>query len=232
MAKQKRVYLLAALSSIILYVVGIFTGAFIYSFTESKTSQEFDRLHDEIESYGRDLEAIELEQFYLASGQSEVGCKFIVTSLNRVQSDLDYFWNKLPEKLEVYEKYNPPDESYESLKREYMVVSLKAWLLSLSVREKCGEGMLPILYFYSRDCETCIDQGYILDNIRSSTQTPVYTLDLNLESDAISMLREAYGISRAPALVIGENSYQGLVTYEELLGLLKKEGPKQQNPYP
>jgi hypothetical protein len=227
MAKQKRVYLLAALSAILLYVVGIFTGAFIYSFTESKTSQEFAKLHNEIESYGRDLEAIELEQFYLASGQSELGCKFIVTSLNRVQSDLDYFWEKLPEKLEVYEKYYPPDEGYESLKREYMVVSLKAWLLSLSVREKCGEGLLPILYFYSRDCETCIDQGYILDNVRSSTQTPVYTLDLNLDSDAISMVREAYGIDRAPALVIGENSYQGLKTYEELLGLIKREGPHQ-----
>jgi hypothetical protein len=226
MAKKNRVYLLAGLSAMILYAVGVFTGAFILSYTESKTSQEFTRLHQEIDSYQKDLESIELEQFYLASGQSELGCKFIVASLNRVQSDLDYFWKKLPQKLEVYEKYNPPDENYESLKREYMVVSLKAWLLSLSVREKCGEGLLPILYFYSRDCENCIDQGYILDNIRSSTQTPVYTLDLNLDSDAIYMIREAYGIDRAPALVIGNTAYEGLVTYEELSGLIKKEGPE------
>jgi hypothetical protein len=224
MARKKRVYLLAILSSIMLYAVGVFTGAFILSYTEGKTAEEFSRLHQEIESYQKDLEAIELEQFYLASGQSELGCKFIVASLGRVQSDLDYFWRNLPQKLEVYERYNPPDENYEALKREYMTVSLKAWLLSLSVRERCGEGMLPILYFYSRDCEDCIEQGNVLDQARESLGVPVYTIDLNLDSDAIKIVRDTYEIEQAPALIIGDNSYEGLVTYEELSRLIQMGG--------
>ncbi len=224
MKRQNRVYILAGLSAIMLYVVGVFTGAFILQYTESKTSQEFARLREEIKSYGQDLESIELEQLYLASGQSELGCKFIITSLNRVQNDLDYFWRNLPQKLEVYEKYNPPDEDYEALKREYMAVSLKAWLLSLSVKDKCGEDIIPILYFYTGDCEDCIEQGNVLDQVRESSKVLVYTLDLNLESDAISMVREAYGIEHAPALVIGDNAYQGLLTYKELSRIIKTGG--------
>lgn len=220
MARKKRVYLLAIISSIMLYAVGVFTGAFILSYTEGKTSQEFSTMKQEIDSYQKDLEAIELEHFYLASGESGLGCKFIVASLNRVQKDLDYFWSNLPQKLEVYEKYNPPDESYEALKKDYMAVSLKAWLLSLSVRERCGEGMLPILYFYSRDCDDCIEQGDVLDQARESLGVLVYTLDLNLDSEAIRIVKETYGIDQAPAIVIGDNAYQGLVSYDRLSGLI------------
>lgn len=224
MPKQRRVYLLAGLTSIMLYVVGVFTGALIYNFTESKTSEEFSRLHGEIDSYGRDLESIELEQLYLASGQGELGCRFIVSSLNSVQSDLDYFWRNLPEKLEVYEMDNPPDEQYESLKRDYMAVSLKAWLLSLSVKDKCGEDINPILYFYSRDCPDCIEQGSVLDEFRESGDAMVYTIDLNLDSEAVSMVRDAYGIERAPALVVNDRAYQGLVSGNQLSTLLKIGG--------
>lgn len=222
--RKNRVYLLAAISSIMLYFVGVFTGAFILGYTESKTSQEFARLQQEIDGYGQDISSIELELLYLASGDSELGCKFIVTSLNRVQSDLDYFWRNLPRKLEVYERENPTDENYENLKKEYMGISLKAWLLSLSVREKCGQDVFPILYFYSRECENCIEQGDVLDRIRESGDILVYTIDLNLESDAVSMIREVYEIDTAPAIVIGENVYQGFTGYDELIEIVEEGG--------
>ena len=220
---RQRVYLLAAISSLLLYAVGVFTGAMILSYTDSKSSQELAELESEIEGYGSDLEAIELEQLYLASGQSELGCKFIVNSLDRVQTDLGYFWGRLPEKLEVFEAENPTDQGYEELKREYMAVSLKAWLLSLSVKERCGEDISPILYFYSRDCEGCIEQGQALDQARQESGVLVYTIDLNLESDAVSIVKEAYEVGSAPSLIIGDKAYQGPVSYRELMGLISKE---------
>lgn len=221
---RQRVYILAAISSLLLYAVGVFTGAMILSYTDSKSSKELALLQDEIRGYGSDLEAIELEQLYLASGQSELGCKFIVNSLNRIQADLRYFLDRLPEKLEVFEAENPTDQGYEELKKEYMTVSLKAWLLSLSVKEKCGEDISPILYFYTRDCETCIEQGQTLDQARQEAGVLVYTIDLNLESDAVSIVKEAYGVSTAPSLIIGDKSYQGPVSYRELMVLIGKEG--------
>lgn len=223
MARQ-RVYLLAILSSLLLYVVGVFTGAFILEYAENKNSDDLYALQEEIKGYTQDLESIELEQLYLASGQGELGCKFIISSLNRVQSDLGYFWDRLPKKLEVFESENPTDEAYESLKTQYMAVSLKAWLLSLSVREKCGSDITPVLYFYSRDCGSCIEQGAVLDHARESGNVLVYTIDLNLDSEAVSMVKDAYGIESAPALIIGEKSYQGLITYRELLSIIEKGG--------
>jgi hypothetical protein len=224
MPLNSRIYLLAGLASLVLYAVGVFTGAFIYEFTQSKTSQEFADLRQEINNYGEDIGSIELELLYLSSGQNELGCKFIVTSLNSVQSDLDYFWRNLPNKLEVYERENPTDESYESLKRDYMEISLKAWLISLSVKERCGDDSVPILYFYSRDCEDCIEQGNILDRLRESHNVLVYTIDLNLDSDALDIVREAYSIEETPSLIVFDESYSGLATYSRLVHIIEGGG--------
>ena len=220
MAKKNKIYLIAGLTSIILYIVGIFTGAAIYQYTQSKTNQEFDILRSEIYGYEDDLNSIELEMLYLASSQGELGCKLILTSLNRVQSDLGYFWDNLPQKLEVYERDNSPDENYELLKKEYMTVSLKAWLLSLSLKEKCGLDSTPLLYFYSRNCDDCVEQGEIIDSVRVERDLKVYTIDLNLDSDIVSTIKEAYGIQTAPSLLIDENVYKGLVDKEDLIRII------------
>jgi len=220
MAKKNKIYLIAGLTSIILYIVGIFTGAAIYQYTQSKTNQEFDILRSEIYGYEDDLNSIELEMLYLASSQGELGCKLILTSLNRVQSDLGYFWDNLPQKLEVYERDNSPDENYELLKKEYMTISLKAWLLSLSLKEKCGLDSTPLLYFYSRNCDDCVEQGEIIDSVRVERDLKVYTIDLNLDSDIVSTIKEAYGIQTAPSLLIDENVYKGLVDKEDLIRII------------
>ena len=222
--RANRVYLLAVVSSLLLYFVGVFTGAAILGFVDSRNSEEFESMRQEIGTFGEDLDSIELELLYLSSGKGELGCRLITTSLDRITQDLGYFWDNLPEKLEVYESENPIDESYESLKKEYMEVSIKAWLLSLSVNDRCGTGSLPVLYFYSRDCEDCIDQGKVLDLLRERQSIQVYTLDLNLDSEAIKVIKEAYMIDETPALVIGEDLYEGYTSLQRLGAILKRGG--------
>ena len=207
----------------VLYMVGVFTGVAIYTYTESKMSHQFETLHREIDNYNNDLESIEFQQLYLASEQ-ELGCRFAIASLNDVQNDLAYFWEQLPEKLEVYDKYYPINEDYVNVKGRYMTVSIKAWLLSLSVKDKCKESVTPVLYFYSGDCETCIEQGYILDTIRNDTNAMVYTVDINLDLDAIGIIKDAYNIDQVPALLINDKVYTGLIKYERVWELVTEGG--------
>ncbi len=220
MSRQSRVLLLAAVSAVMIYFVGVFTGAVIMDYTKERTSQEFEELRAEIDGYSSNLEGIEMEMLILSSGTSEIGCKLIINSLDNVQSDLQYFWDNLPERLEEYESENLPDPRYESLKKDYMEISIKAWLMSLSVKERCDQDITPILYFYSSICPDCIEQGSIIDSIREPGVL-VYTIDLNLDSEPISMVKEAYGITKAPSLIVGEDSYQGLVPREQLQQIIE-----------
>jgi hypothetical protein len=222
--ERNRIYMFAALSSIALYMVGVFSGALIYSFTEDKISSQFDNIYSEIDNYNNDLESIKFQQLYLSSNQ-ELGCGFAIASLKELHNEFQYFWEKLPDKLEVYDKYYPIDEEYENIKRKYMEVSIKAWLLSLSVKDKCGESVVPILYFYSGDCEKCIEQGYILDNIRNDTNAITYTVDLDLDLEAINIIKETYNITKVPSLLINDKVYSGLMKYEKVWEIVTQEEP-------
>ena len=104
-----------------------------------------------------------------------------------------------------------------------MEVSLKAWLLSLSVRERCGQDIIPVLYFYSRDCKSCVEQGMVLDKLREFSNALVYTIDINLDSDAVAVVKEAYGIGMAPSLIINDKIYRGFISYEEIMKDIQEE---------
>ena len=65
----KRIFLSAAIITIILYFLGVITGFFIYKSTLGKTEEELNELR-------RDLENIQLENIYLTTSQGDLSCKF------------------------------------------------------------------------------------------------------------------------------------------------------------
>jgi type II secretory pathway pseudopilin PulG len=213
---DRRMLLYTGVLTVVLYVMGIFTGFFVYSMGAARNAEDVSALRGQIEAYSRSLESLQLQQLYLTS-QSNLSCRFLVSSLSRLQTDLYGFRQKLPEKLEVYEKYNTQDPAYAALKKEYMSLLLKSWLFSIEVKERCGENVVPVLYFYSAGCDECIEQGYVLDRVRAAMNVTVFTVDLNLDDPTVGMVREVYGITGTPALVINENVYQGLQSYEDVV---------------
>ena len=88
--------------------------------------------------------------------------------------------------------------------------------------------LLPIiLYFYEPNHDVCLRQGEILDNLnrKQNNVLNILAFDMHL-SDAeplIMLMKEHYGISVAPTLVINENiKIEGLafeVEIKEALGL-------------
>lgn len=207
--KLKRIYLTAAVVTVILYVLGVVTGFFAYKSTLGKTQEELNELK-------RNIENLQLENMYLTANRGELSCKFLTTAMKNIEGDLSYFWERLPKKLEIYEKYSKIEPEYTSLKRDYMLLSLRAWMLALAIKEKCGKDIIPILYFYSKDCETCIDQGYVLDSIRSDPRVMVFTIDYNLDEPIINIIKEAYNVTDVPSLIIDDHLVSGFINETEL----------------
>jgi uncharacterized membrane-anchored protein YhcB (DUF1043 family) len=216
--KKKKMFLLAILATVVLYSLGIFTGYFIQKDVLTKTEEDLQKVQEEFKTYKQNLETIQLEQLYLSTYQGESSCSFLISIINEMQKNLSYFWSKLPSKLEVYEKYSQVQPEYLELKRDYTMISIRAWLLSLNVKEKCGENIVPILYFYSKDCDRCIEQGNVLDEVRAEDKrVAVFTIDLNLNESIVKVIKEAHDISQAPSLLIEKNtSIQGFVSKDQL----------------
>jgi hypothetical protein len=212
--KRKKLVLIASITTIILYFLGVFTGYFVQVNILSRTQEELKRVQEEFYDYKQNLENIQLEQLYLTTHQGELSCKILVSTIDEMHDNLEYFWSKLPSKLEVYEKYSEVQPEYVKLKRDYTLLSIRTWLLSLDVKEECGEEIIPALYFYSRDCDSCIEQSYVLDNLKKENPNfSAFIVDFNLDEPIVKIIKDVYNVKEVPSFIINEKLYSG---YQDL----------------
>jgi glutaredoxin len=212
--KNKRLIIIASVTTIILYFLGILTGYFVQVKILSRTQEELEKVREEFYDYSQNLENVQLEQLYLTTHQGELSCKILVSTIEEMNNNLAYFWSRLPSKLEVYEKYSEVQPEYLKLKRDYTLLSIRTWLLSLDVKEKCGEEIIPALYFYSRDCDDCIEQSYVLDNLKKNNPNfSAFIVDFNLDEPIVKIIKNVYNVTEVPSFVINERLYSG---YQDL----------------
>ncbi len=215
--RERRIFLLMGLLMLFLYTSGVFTGFFLYDASVESTKDEILNLQRQLDGYKQRLEYARLEQLYLASSDEELSCRFMILSIQNLQNDLSYFLKDLPHKLEIYEKEGKATPEYKNLKRDYMFLSVKMWMLSSLVKKRCRADIVPVLYFYSSECNECVEQGLVLDRIRKKYPNAwVFTLDFNLDEKWLDVIKDAYGVKKAPSLVIGNVTHAGLMDFESL----------------
>jgi hypothetical protein len=222
--RKKRLFIVAAITTIILYSLGILTGYFIQEKVLSKTQEELNKVKEEFFVYKQNLENVQLEQLYLTTYQGDLNCKILVSLINEMQDKLAYFWSRLPSKLEVYEKYSEIQPDYINLKRDYTLFSIRVWLLSLNVKEKCGEDIIPVLYFYSKDCEKCIEQSYVLDAIKKEKPNfSAFIVDYNLDESIVKVIVNVWNVTKVPSFIIGDKLYSGYQDLNKMREIISKK---------
>ncbi len=221
--KRKKLFIIASITTIVLYFMGILTGYFVQVKVLSRTQEELGKVQEEFYDYKQNIENIQLEQLYLTTHQGELSCKILVSTIDEMHNNLAYFWSKLPSKLEVYEKYSEVQPEYVKLKRDYTLLSIRTWLLSLDVREECGEEIIPALYFYSRDCDSCINQSYVLDGIKKGNPNfSAFIVDFNMDEPIVKIIKNVYNVKEVPSFIINERLYSGYQNLEEMEKIISR----------
>jgi len=215
--KRKKLILIAGILTLILYFLGIFTGYFIQVKILAKTKEDLQKVQDEFYDYKQNQENIQLEQLYLTTHQGELSCKILVSTIDEINDNLAYFWSKLPAKLEVYEKYSELQPEYVKLKTDYTLLSIRTWLLSLDVKKGCSKDMIPALYFYSKDCDTCINQSYVLDEVKKEVPNfSAFIVDFNLDEPIVKIIKNVYNVTEVPSFIINDKLYSGYQSLEKM----------------
>lgn len=232
---RKKIYIIlfAIIASVILYLSGVFSGLYankilkeatdkdIYSLKE-KTSKDLVALQSYVDFLDVNLKSMQLEQTFSETLTSSQMCAFSMISLNELFKQLSYYWDRLPYRIEEYEKYNELSEDYKLLKQQYAHLSIRTWILARNQYEKCGMNLTHGLYFYSVDCKECVEQGEQLDELNrkikaSGKDIVMFPIDFNMDEPIVSNLKKYYGISSTPAIIINDKVFQGrLFTAKEL----------------
>ena len=232
--KRNYIILFAIIASIVLYLSGVLSGLYANKIVEKstardisslklETSKDLDILQRYVNFLDTNLKNMQLEQTFTESLTEEEMCTFSIISINELFNQLSYYWDRLPYRIEEYERYNEPVEEYNLLKQQYAHLSIRTWIMARSQHEKCNIDLVHGLYFYSADCEECIKQGEQLDKLNSmiteaGREIVMFPIDFYLEQPIVNNLKEYYGINFTPAIIINDKVFQGrLFKADELL---------------
>ncbi len=225
---------LAIIASIVLYLAGVLSGLFANTLVKKETEQNINILKQETEQYLKELEnyiqfldknlkSMQLEETFSKTLTQKQKCDFFQISLNELVSQLGFYWDRLPFRIEEYEKNNIPSEEYILLKEQYTHLSIRIWILAKSQFEQCNTNIVHGLHFYSVDCQECVKQGEEIDKLNSMVVAQgkdiiMFPIDFNSQDSIIKNLKNFYSINSTPALIINEKIHQGrLFTADELL---------------
>ncbi len=205
MDSKKKLYIIVAVVSLVLYFSGVLSGIYVSRAFRAQTKQDIGVLEDYVNSVRNSVEDIQVQQtFFNVIGENDT-CTFFELSMNDMQRKLELFWGSLPYRLEEYKW--PEGGEYGKLKRDYTFLSLRAWLIAKKYYSECDSNIIPILYFYSENCEECVKQGEELDKFKESLSSKgknvvAFTLDINQNEASVGMIARYYKIDSAPALAM------------------------------
>ncbi len=146
---------------------------------------------------------------------------------NRHSSKLNEWTTGTQQELEdlrtrvaAYENSNRIElERYEVLKKRFMNMLVRHYLEVQKFNKACeNQSKMPVLYFYTNEgCEECQDQGKVLAEInQAENNVVVFPLDSSLEMRHIEFLEDIHGIEEYPAVVIGDQTFEGFMTMEQV----------------
>lgn len=138
----------------------------------------------------------------------------IKTSINKINTELAQY---------VSEK-SLNQKDYDYLKRKYIILEVRALNLVTNLIDTCDADYVPILFFYEIDHQDSMNQGFTLDLLRE--EYPEELLVLTFDKDypdepLIELLVTKYNITQAPALVIGDEAYEGYIDEQGLRKIIE-----------
>lgn len=241
---KKGVIAFAVFAAFVLYFSGVFSGLYAKDATLKQTESDINQLKLEtrqdlsefsleteqdivsLSSYisflDRNLKSMQLEETFAETLNEKEKCEYSRISLDELVNQLGYYWEKLPFRLEEYEKNNQPTSEYLQLKAEYTDLSIRIWILARRQNENCNTDIVPGLHFYSKDCEECVAQGEQIDKLNSLIAVSgrnliMFPVDSDSTDPLIANLRRFYSINSTPAVIINDRVFQGkLFEAEEL----------------
>ncbi len=219
-----------AIVAFTLYLTGVFSGIFANDLIEKKVNTEITEIKSTIDNSALDLKGVQLQQLFIDNFQAKDKCKLLDIYVNQLYPQLNFYWDVLPARLEEYDKKTKLTDEYISLKREYIRLSLRFWLMSTKNYNECyNQEFIPLLYFYSKDCKNCLDQGKEFDKFNKEMKNInrtviVFPIDADFEEDTVFMLKQYYNIKTYPATVVDGRLIQDkILSSEDLKFILKIE---------
>ncbi len=241
------IFAVAIIVSVVLYLAGVYSGLYANTIVKEETGKNISTLKQEttqnlqdLQNYvtflERNLRNMQLEQTFMETLTPQEMCQYSNISFNQLFSQLRFYWERLPFRLEEYERQNQklPDE-YLRLKEEYAQLTIRIWILAKNQHTKCQREVIYGLHFYDAHCEQCVAQGRQIEAFGRAVSEMhkdivMFPLDFTSSQSIVTNLKTYYGINATPAIIINDRVLQGrLFSSDELMRAVNLSMAKRKN---
>jgi len=202
-------YIFALVLTAMVFLIGIGVGEYM-------ASKGLAKITFEQQDLSINTLAISLQSQLLEQGICDVDIYDITASKFELGRRIDV----------LEDQKGAADPEVMRLKNAYSLLTLQQYLLVKQQQKECESAIKPILFFYDNVNEKSDSrtQGYILNYVYQSNQrtVAVFAFSINVNNPAVDTLKAKYKIRDAPTLVIRSETYEGILTndeIEEALGL-------------
>lgn len=205
-------YAVAFVISLLLFGAGFLLGLQLTQGVNEGLRQELEVLK---------ARTAELELLSLLKQNSSVDlCPLYGTHLQQ----FDVQTTEFGQKIDYLERSRGrEDAAVQSLKREYLQMQVRDYLLVQRINQECPQKISTILFFYTnQNCPECTRQGEIGPPLKKEMpNVMIYAFDADLGSAAVQALEKIYGVRSYPALVVNGKTLEGYQPKEKVESLLK-----------
>ena len=198
------VYLKAFILTAIVFTLGISAGWYLDSTRTQAAQNELGALRLQAEEARVGM--VFFETFKTDPQFCSVYSKEMTAQLQRV--------GRLGEQLEALREANKIDESYYSLKRQYVLFNTELWLRAENLKKICASNVTTMLYFYpeNAECGDCAAQARALLSLKQACPDKVWLFALPTDFDVtvVDMLKQRFAIASTPSLVVDGQTLSGL----------------------
>jgi glutaredoxin len=208
---SKRIFALAAVITIIIFIIGIYFGYFISEEKFNSLKIDFERL--QLQQKDTELESNLLNFIGLNS------CESLNYELDKATS----MASDLGGRVSYYDSEIIKNPEFYTLKKQYILTLIQYWSYWELYKKNCNSSVNTILYFYSIDgCDDCSKQGFVLTYLkqRYPKEIMIFALDYNEDLYSLNLLKNVYGIKTTPTLIINKEKYEGLKDLNSLKEVL------------
>lgn len=212
---SKQRYLTAAVITVLIFALGVLLGMVM----------DYERvryLENQYQKHELDYRSLQLQFSFLDMTTQEDSCAAFESAMKDAVSELS---DSLQE-VERYQEFSQTQQGdFESIKRRYTLDNIRYWILVKEAQERCQMDRLSILYFFStEECPDCPNQGVILTYFKKKygDSLLVFPIDVDLAEDEpiIGMVQSHFNVSQLPSIVVGNETFSGVVSRRELAPLI------------